>query len=81
MAAKTPLEIAADEFDNPTAFARAIGRRQSSVWDWLRRGWPAPDACEDIERAVKGKVKAVDLLKPAVKAKKRKGRTAQQAAA
>lgn len=62
-----PLERAAQIVGNPNQLAKAIGRRQSTVWGWMQRGWPAPDACLEIERATGGKVKAVDLLRAAIK--------------
>lgn len=67
MDARTPLERAAKEVGTPTALAKAIGRKQSTVWTWLKRGWPAPDACPAIEAATGGKVTAVELLEPAFK--------------
>lgn len=67
MDAPNPLEKAVKIVGNPNRLATAIGRRQSTVWGWMQRGWPAPDACLEIERATGGKVKAADLLKPALK--------------
>lgn len=32
------------------ALGRAIGRRQSAIWNFLQTGRPDPEACADIER-------------------------------
>lgn len=69
MDAKTPLQRAADIVGTPTALAKAIGRRQSTVWEWMKRGWPAPNACQAIEAATHGQVTAAELLQPAMDAK------------
>lgn len=69
MEAINPLDRAIEIIGNPNRLATAIGRRQSTVWGWVKRGWPAPNACLEIERATGGKVKATDLLKPALKSR------------
>lgn len=66
MESVTPLQRAVNEVGNQTLLAKMIGRKQSTVWEWLRRGWPAPDACHAIEAATGGKVKAAELLAPAM---------------
>lgn len=65
-----PLRKAIEIMGNPSRLAKAIDRRQSTVWGWMQRGWPAPDACMAIEKATAGKVKAADLIKPALKARR-----------
>lgn len=67
MQSTNPLAKAVKIVGNPNRLASAIGRRQSTVWGWMQRGWPSPDACLEIERATGGQVKAADLLKPAFK--------------
>lgn len=67
MQSTNPLQKAVEIVGNPNRLAKAIDRRQSTVWGWIQRGWPSPDACVEIERATGGKVKAADLLKPALK--------------
>lgn len=41
---------------------RKIGRRQSRIWDWLRKGVPA-DACPAIEGATDGRITRA-MLRP-----------------
>ena len=59
----TPLENAVKHFGTATALAAAIGRKQSTVWDWLTKEGRKvpPDACQQIEEATGGKVTAVAL--------------------
>lgn len=70
----TPLAEAARRAGNATNLAKKIDRPQQTVSEWMKRGWPAPDACLAIER-VTG-VPVADLLKPAKPRKKRKARRA-----
>ena len=79
--AKTPLQRAADLAGTPTALAKKIGRRQSTVWEWMQRGWPAPDACQAIAEAVDNQVTEDELLKSAAELKKAAREAAQQSAA
>lgn len=65
MEAKNPLHRAAEIAGNPNKLAAAIGRRQSTVWEWMKRGWPSPDACPAIEEATG--VSTADLLAPAMR--------------
>ena len=44
-----------------TALARRIGKRQSHVAQWLRRGRVGPTACIAIETAVDGRVTRYEL--------------------
>jgi hypothetical protein len=60
----TPLEKAAAIVGNANKLAKAINRKQSTVWGWMKRGWPSPDACRAIEEATGGKVRAAELLEP-----------------
>lgn len=62
-----PLEKAAGIVGNANKLAKVIGRSQSTVWLWMRRGWPSPDACLAIEEATDGKVTAAELLAPAMR--------------
>jgi DNA-binding transcriptional regulator YdaS (Cro superfamily) len=62
-----PLEKAAGIVGNANKLAKAINRSQSTVWLWMQRGWPAPDACRAIEEATEGKVTAAELLEPAMR--------------
>lgn len=78
MEAETPLRRAAKKVDGSTALARRINRSQSTVSDWMRRGWAAPDACADIAAAVNNEVTEAELLKSAAELKKA-ARTAAQA--
>lgn len=82
MDAKTPFHRVL-EIVTPTALARAIGRSQSTVWEWEQRGWAAPDACSEIAAAIDHKVTTEELLKSAaeMKAAVRAARRAGQVAA
>lgn len=66
-----PLKEAARRAGSATKLAELIDRPQQTVWEWMQRGWPAPDACFAIQEATG--VSVVDLLKPA-KPKPRKGK-------
>lgn len=70
-----PIHRAAEIAGNHTELARRIGRAQSTVHRWMKRGWPAPDACADIEKLTG--ITIAELLAPA----KRRTKPDQQAAA
>jgi hypothetical protein len=80
MDVESPLQKAARIAGTPTALAKKIGRRQSTMWEWMQRGWPAPDACQAIAEAVDNQVTEDELLKSAADMKKA-ARAAQQDAA
>jgi DNA-binding transcriptional regulator YdaS (Cro superfamily) len=62
----TPLTEAINTVGNTNRLAKAINRRQSTVWEWAVRGWPSPDACPAIEAATNGKITVAQLLAPAM---------------
>jgi DNA-binding transcriptional regulator YdaS (Cro superfamily) len=62
-----PLKRAIGIVGTQTALATKIGRRQSTIHEWVKRGWPSPDACHAIEEATDGKVTAAELLEPAMR--------------
>jgi DNA-binding transcriptional regulator YdaS (Cro superfamily) len=78
---ETPLQKAVNHVGGKaTTLAQLIGRKQSTVWDWLNKEGRKvpPDACREIERATDGKVTAEELrpdlaalFKPSRKAKRR----------
>lgn len=72
----TPLAAAIKKSGGQTALAEAIGRSQTTISDWFKRGWPSPEACPAIEAATG--VSAAELLQPAMarKLKKRRKRKA-----
>jgi DNA-binding transcriptional regulator YdaS (Cro superfamily) len=59
----TPLQKAVNHVGNATALAQLIGRKQSTVWDWLNKEGRKvpPEACRDIERVTGGEVTAGEL--------------------
>lgn len=63
----TPLRRAIEIVGTQTALAAKIGRRQSTIHEWVKRGWPAPEACRAIEEATGGQVTAAELLEPAMR--------------
>lgn len=71
-----PLHRAARIIGSTNRLAKAINRTQSTVWGWMKRGWPPPEACPAIERATGGEVTAVDLLAPAMAPKPKRKRKA-----
>jgi len=80
MGTQTPIQRAVNHFRTQVGLAEAIGRNQSTVWEWLRRGWPALEACAAIEEATSGKVTAAELIAPAFLSnpkKRRKNRRKQ----
>lgn len=49
-----PIAEIAARFGSQTAFARALGRRQSTVWEWISNGRvPSTSIPEVIEAAAK----------------------------
>lgn len=60
---QTPLEKAVNHVGTATALAQLIGRKQSTVWDWLNKEGRKvpPEACREIERVTAGKVTAEEL--------------------
>lgn len=42
------------------ALGRKIGRKQSTIWNWLQKGIPADD-CPAVERATEGQVTRYQL--------------------
>jgi DNA-binding transcriptional regulator YdaS (Cro superfamily) len=70
MESGNPLAKAVERIGNLNALATKIGRSQSTVWRWMQRGWPAPDACPAIEAATG--ISTAELLKPAFKRRRKK---------
>lgn len=70
MTQDTPLARAAEKVGSASALARMINRSQSTMADWMKRGWPSADACRAIAEAVPGVVTIEDLLAPATHRKK-----------
>ena len=77
----TPLQKAVSWFGTPTALATKIGRKQSTVWDWLNIPGRVPDieGCKAIERVTDGAVTVAELrpdlaelFRPAAKPAKRR---------
>lgn len=58
-----PLKKAVKLAGSPSALAAQIGRKQSTVWDWLNiPGRKVPPECaKEIEQATKGQVTRHDL--------------------
>jgi len=54
------LQKACDLVGGQAALGRKIGRKQSTVWNWLKRGIPS-DECPAIEAATEGKVTRYEL--------------------
>lgn len=81
METENPLHLAAKKASGSTALAKKIGRSQSTVSDWMRRGWAAPDACADIATAVGHEVTETELLKSAAELKKAARAAKQERAA
>lgn len=52
----SPLQQAADIVGNLNQLAKKIGKRQSTVWNWLKKGRVPADWCPKIEEATDGKV-------------------------
>ncbi len=50
------LQAAISIFDSQVALAKAIGRSQQNVNNWLRRGRVPADICPSIERVTEGRV-------------------------
>jgi DNA-binding transcriptional regulator YdaS (Cro superfamily) len=65
----SPLAKAIEIAGSQLALAKAIGRRQSRISDWLKRGWPSPDAAMDIEKATG--VPVAELLQPLLTRRKK----------
>jgi DNA-binding transcriptional regulator YdaS (Cro superfamily) len=57
---ESPLQKACDQVGGQTALAKKIGRKQSTIWNWLKKGIPA-EQCPAIERATDGKITRYDL--------------------
>lgn len=72
------LKRACDLVGGQAALGRKIGRKQSTVWNWLKRGIPADD-CPAIETATEGQVTRYDL-RPDVFGEAPKGVQAGEAA-
>lgn len=53
---KPPLQLAADEVGNLNRLAKKIGKRQSTVWHWLKTGRVPSEWCAKIEEATDGKI-------------------------
>lgn len=60
MDTETPLQKACRLAGGQAGLGRKIGKKQSTVWNWLQRGIPA-DACPAVENAVEGQVTRYDL--------------------
>ncbi len=54
------LRRACEVVGGQSALGRAIGKKQSTIWNWLQRGVPAEE-CPAIESATSGKVTRYDL--------------------
>lgn len=50
------LQAAISIFDTQVALAKAIGRSQQNVNNWLRRGRVPADICPAIERVTEGRI-------------------------
>lgn len=48
---------------SPSSLAKLLGRKQSTVWDWLNKPGRkvSPEAAAEIERALQGQVTAEEL--------------------
>lgn len=55
-----PLKKACEIMGGQAALGRALGRSQSTVWNWLQRGIPS-DECPAVEAATNGAVTRYDL--------------------
>lgn len=74
MEAINPLAKAIQIAGTQEALAKKIGRRQGLISEWLKRGWPAPDAAFSIEK-VTG-ITVAELLEPASKKRKPRRKSA-----
>jgi DNA-binding transcriptional regulator YdaS (Cro superfamily) len=68
------LARACEAVGGQAALGRKIGRKQSTIWNWLKNGIPA-DQCPAIEQATDGAVTRYDL-RPDVFGEAPKKRTA-----
>jgi len=56
----SPLQRACKLVGGQAALGRKIGKKQSTVWNWLQRGIPS-DECPAVEAATDGEVTRYDL--------------------
>ncbi len=54
------LKLACEKVGGQAALGRKIGRKQSTIWNWLKNGIPA-DQCPAVEKATNGEVSRHDL--------------------
>lgn len=64
---KSALQRAADAVGVP-AIAEACGISVQAVYKWLRKGQAPAERCDAISRATGGRVTALDLLPPSLRA-------------
>lgn len=55
------LQLAIDHFGSQAKLARAIGRSQQVINNWIRRKSIPAERCIDIDRATNGAVRCEDL--------------------
>jgi DNA-binding transcriptional regulator YdaS (Cro superfamily) len=62
---QTALQKAIGLMDNGVvSLAAACKVSPQAVYKWINKGYPPVDRCEEIERAVNGRVTRFDLLPP-----------------